>query len=421
MTQPSRPRLLFLSPIYPSGGGTGNQLRTAAIVQLLAQSHDIDLVVITRHDDVRGPRDPAVERACRAIYHLNMKRPEEIAEPGKIVPPMGFVPLPQLPVDPSSPTPLLDYFQAQGMDALFVFTLLTALVVKNYLDRFPIRDLDLDEMPSAREDKICRLDLIAGNPRAQRERSLQARLMGRVEGGVIPIFNRVFVASEIERARVLRETTQRHVAVLPNILPVRPVSKAPAISPAPEDGDEILFVGSLNYPPNEDAVLHFARDIFPRIRAGAPRPVSFRIVGTDCTPALRKLESEPGIMVTGYVDDLVPIYRRARLAVVPLRAGGGTRLKILEAFFHGCPVVSTTLGAEGLEIVADRDLLLADSAEAFAQACLDLLQNPEKAALLIENGAAYVREKHSPATLAAAYRAALAAPRFHLTGCHGLG
>ena len=106
------------------------------------------------------------------------------------------------------------------------------------------------------------------------------------------------------------------------------------------------------------------------------------------------------IHVTGTVDDVGPYYERAQVAVVPLRAGGGSRLKILEAFALGRPVVSTTLGAEGLDVVDGEHLLLADTAAAFAEAVIRLLEDPELSARIAGAARALVEERYDWDTVA---------------------
>ena len=135
----------------------------------------------------------------------------------------------------------------------------------------------------------------------------------------------------------------------------------------------IVFVGSMDYYPNTEAVVLFARRIWPRIRERFPE-WQFTIVGSNPGPAVIELGKERNVEVTGTVPDIRPYYRDAVAAVVPLRTGGGTRLKILEAMAAGVPVISSTLGAEGLEVTPGRDLLIADDAEDWLPALASLCQ-----------------------------------------------
>jgi len=147
----------------------------------------------------------------------------------------------------------------------------------------------------------------------------------------------------------------------------------------------------MDYGPNVEAVLRFAREMLPRIRAARPGTV-LEIVGGDPTPEVRALAASPGVTVTGRVERVQPYLERASALVVPLAIGGGTRLKIVEALALATPVVSTTIGAQGLGLEPDEHLLLADGAEEFASACLRLLGDSGLGARLGSRGRAHVHE-----------------------------
>ena len=129
----------------------------------------------------------------------------------------------------------------------------------------------------------------------------------------------------------------------------------------------------MTYPPNADGAVYFVDRVLPHILAAMPR-VQFRIVGR-CDDTVARLRAHPNVTVTDHVADIEPELARADAVVVPLRFGSGTRLKIIEAFAHRIPVVSTTVGAEGLGVTAGEELLIADDDVGLAAACLRLLGN----------------------------------------------
>jgi glycosyltransferase involved in cell wall biosynthesis len=145
--------------------------------------------------------------------------------------------------------------------------------------------------------------------------------------------------------------------------------------------------------PNVDGVVYFLREIWPRIVAARP-DARFVVVGADPAPTIRA-HAGPGVTIVGPVDDLRPYLAAAAVVVVPLRLGSGTRLKILEAWAMGRPVVSTALGAEGLEAVSGRHLLIADDAAGFASAVVRVLSEPELGDALGRAGRALVTERYS--------------------------
>jgi glycosyltransferase involved in cell wall biosynthesis len=161
-----------------------------------------------------------------------------------------------------------------------------------------------------------------------------------------------------------------------------------------EHPSRLVFSGSMDWHPNEDAVIHFADVLLPRIRAAIP-DASFTIVGRNPSARVRDLGTRPGIVVTGTVDDVRPWIGEASVYVVPLRAGSGTRLKIFEALAMGKAVVSTTVGAEGLGLEPSRHFLAADDTATFADAVISLLRDAEKRRALGQAGRQLVEANYS--------------------------
>lgn len=162
---------------------------------------------------------------------------------------------------------------------------------------------------------------------------------------------------------------------------------------------QLVFSGSMDWHPNEDAVLYFADAILPRIRAEVPG-ASLTVVGRNPSARLREVADRCGIEVTGTVDDVRPSIGEAAVYVVPLRAGGGTRLKIFEALAMSKPVVSTTLGAEGLALEPGRHYVPADDPGDFADAVVALLRDPERRRMIGQAGRRLVETRYSWKTVA---------------------
>jgi glycosyltransferase involved in cell wall biosynthesis len=161
------------------------------------------------------------------------------------------------------------------------------------------------------------------------------------------------------------------------------VESLPALPPPTGASNEclLLFIGEMSYAPNVDAVTFFARRVFPTIRRENPS-ARFFVVGRNPVDAVRALDDGSAITVTGAVPSVQPYLEKASVVVVPIRYGGGTRLKILEAMGHGRAVVSTSVGAEGIDARAEEHLLIADQPDGFAQACLRLTRDPRLRARL---------------------------------------
>jgi glycosyltransferase involved in cell wall biosynthesis len=163
---------------------------------------------------------------------------------------------------------------------------------------------------------------------------------------------------------------------------------------AGESAARLVFTGSMDWYPNEDAILHFIDAILPRIRREVPT-ASLTVVGRNPTPRLLTVAGKDGIRVTGTVDDVRPYMAEAAVYVVPLRVGGGTRLKIFEALAMGKAVVATTVGAEGLPLVPGEHFLQADEPADFSRAVVSLLRDAERRHLLGSAGRRLVKERYS--------------------------
>jgi len=166
-------------------------------------------------------------------------------------------------------------------------------------------------------------------------------------------------------------------------------------SSAPEHRNSIVFVGSMDWLPNEDAVVYFINEILPVIRKQVPN-TSLCVAGRNPSPRLQALAGrENNVQLTGWVEDVRPFLANAAICVVPLRIGGGTRLKIFEAMAMGKAVVATTVGAEGLPVRHKEHLLIADGPAAFAASTIELLCDPAKRRQLALAARKLVHENYS--------------------------
>ncbi len=200
-------------------------------------------------------------------------------------------------------------------------------------------------------------------------------------------FDRCLAVSETDAAEIERMAPGTAVSVVRNgvdLIQFTPDS-------GPEDPHLIVFTGAMDWLPNVDGATFFVREILPKIRKRDP-DAHLLVVGSNPTELLVRTLAAPSVRFTGSVEDVRPYLRQARLVVVPLRIGGGTRLKILEAWALGKPVVSTTIGAEGLPVEVGKNIALADSADAFAQRAIELLNDTTTAAQLGVAGRRVVEE-----------------------------
>ena len=234
------------------------------------------------------------------------------------------------------------------------------------------------------------------------ERNPLKRLYGRVEQRKVRRLeidacanSTAVLACSVRDAQVIRSVSpEARIPVLPNVVDVE--SYEP---PYEDDGRTLLFVGAMDWFPNRDAVDYFIAEILPAVRGLVPG-ARFVVAGRNPSrDMLRRYSNLADVEFTGSVADMRPIIAQAAVCVVPLRMGSGTRMKILEAAAMGKAIVSTTLGAEGLEFVDGSEVVIAEPAQAFSAAAAELLSDPARRCLLGRAARRRVEQKHSIATL----------------------
>lgn len=207
---------------------------------------------------------------------------------------------------------------------------------------------------------------------------LEARRMTAYEAAAVRRFDQVIAVSAHDRERMSRWVDPARISVAPTGVDLARFGEG---APDPATAAPlVVFVGSMDWEPNEDGVLWFHRDAWPRVREAVPA-ATLRIVGRRPPASIARLASE-GVEVTGTVPSVVEHLHAAAVVVVPLRVGGGTRLKIYEAMAASRPVVATTIGAEGLDYRDGEDILIEDAPERFADAVIGLLREPARRAAM---------------------------------------
>ena len=224
-----------------------------------------------------------------------------------------------------------------------------------------------------------------------------ARLMKDFEQRALSEFDAHIAVSERDAEALRSVNPDAKVFVIENGVDSSYYVSARSGSPARR---RIVFVGSMDYHANVEGVVRFARNVWPAVHQQKPELV-FTIVGKDPAPAVRELSSIKGIEVTGTIADVRPFYREAVAAIVPLNVGGGSRLKILEAMAAGVPVVSTTLGAEGLHVRDGENILIADGGDGLPKAIIDLVNDEKLRAQIVSGGHVLVAGRYDWARLGA--------------------
>ena len=228
-----------------------------------------------------------------------------------------------------------------------------------------------------------------GNPLQKLAFWMQYRSFQRYERLMAEKFSACACVSEKDKDLLAHLCPEISIEVIPNGVDVESYQPDHSLT----EKSTLVYTGSMDWLPNEDAVLYFHEQIFPLIEAQMPQ-VKFYIVGQNPTERVKQLSRRDNVIVTGMVDDVKPYIAKASVYVVPLRIGGGTRLKILEALAMEKAVVSTTIGCEGLQLTQGKDILVADEPEKFARLVIQLAQDEKFRQRLGRSGRRQVEEKY---------------------------
>ncbi|MFN7924036.1 MAG: glycosyltransferase family 4 protein [Bryobacteraceae bacterium] len=369
--------LLFLTPILPCPTGHGGAMRASVLVDVLAERHRV-FVANTGLWGRQGVEEEWVR--SRAA---------------------GCASLPAQPDEAALNRLLKEQFHGAKFEALYVYYLGVANVAVQLQTMLgtprPRAVLDLVDNDVERAERFIALrEQIGDSQEAAVEKAALSRLQVYLKV-FLPRFDTVVLCSERERDAMAKSYPHKEFVYVPNV--VRPAAPAAL----PRDPARLMFVGTLDYLPNEDGVSYFCESVLPLLRESGHR-CKVRIIGSGGKARVQALAGLPDVELTGFVRDLAPEFAQAGMLICPLRAGSGTRLKILEAISHECPVVSTHIGAEGLGLVHEQHCLLADSPAEFAEACRRMMTDGALRARLVANASEWFQTTHSVEQVRSALR-----------------
>ncbi|MEK7443017.1 MAG: glycosyltransferase [Chloroflexota bacterium] len=375
-------KLLFLTPQLPHPPKQGTAIRNWGLIKSLALRHEITLLSF---DDTNFISDE-LRGTCKEIQTVHLPHRTFTHRLRDLI----FSPLPDLAHRLASKEfseKLQSLITNYKFGALFVEGLeLTPYLITNY--QLPITIFDAHNAETVLQRRAFANDIrnLKRLPAALYS-LIQTRKLAVFEAKVCRAVNHVTCVS-LEDAEALRSLVPTlNPIIVPNGIFL---SDYTSDFQLPTSNFQLVFTGKMDYRPNIDAVVWFAHDIFPKIKNEIPE-AQFVIVGQKPTQAVKRLESINGIKVTGAVNDIRPHIGGATVYAAPLRMGGGTRFKLLEAMAMKKPIVSTTIGAEGFAIRNEHEMLIADDADSFAQAVITLLRDESKRRALSEVGYEFVK------------------------------
>jgi glycosyltransferase involved in cell wall biosynthesis len=380
-------RLLFLTPQLPYPADKGTRIRNLGLIRELARRHEVavlsfgepadraslaGLAGLCRVVDVLPP--PARPRWRRALAALADPLPDLARRLGSA---RFALALRRALAEP------WDVLQVEGLE------MAPHWLALRRERRLPPTVFDAHNAEWVLQARMGATDLANRRPLGGLYSALQAVRLRRYEGAVVTGADAVVAVSRADAAALELVGRPRRLVLVPNGVDTAALPRRRGDG----DGRTVLFTGTMDYRPNVDAVVWFVARVWPLVLDRVPQ-ARFRIVGRAPTRAVRALTRSRGVEVTGEVADVAPFFAEAAAYVAPLRIGGGSRLKLLEACAHGVPIVSTSLGAEGIDLTRGREALVVDAPGQFAEALVGLLRDRAGRRVLAEAGRALVESRY---------------------------
>lgn len=379
----TKPHILMLTPYLPYPPISGGRSRTYNLVKHLSQQYRITLVCFGRPEEQQFDltpmdefakmividRDPSPGTLKAAILSLTSPRPITM----------------RLYNNPQMEATLADIIAHQAVDVIHVESFyMVQNLPKNHGKPVLMSEPAIEYTVWAQHARVA--DPWYTRPGI----AIEAMKMRISEPQVWANADRVGAMSEVDKTIMKKVAPKSHPVLTPNGVDIEFFQIDDSIQ---RDSQTAVFMGDYKYFPNTDAVQYFVADILPLIRAKRP-DFKLTLLGKDPSPELLALQSEH-INVTGLVDDTRPYLQGSALFICPLRSGSGTRFKLMESLACGCPVVSTSLGCEGLGATDGEHMLIRDDPQGFADAVITLLDNSDQGQAMGKAGREWVVQKHA--------------------------
>lgn len=390
----SKPKLLFVTPVPPCVTGRGISIRAYNNLKALATEYEIYLLIIKISDYKNPALNLDVLEMCQDIVIHSINPIEYFLKKG-----ISTIFWPKKPRELLFLTrdrlkEINQSFSGIHFDMIHVFRIYMVSYVRDVLEinSQQYLQLDLDDIESITRKRLSKLYELNGKRRASRLVGREADQYEEIERAQLPLFDQVCVCSESDKYKIYEKYRYDQVKVVPNIIGIPNLRERKRKS----THFNFLFIGSLGYYPNTDAVIYFCDQILPIISKHAPIAFSLKVVGMDVPRKFAYYLSRfPEVDLIGPVVDTGPIYEYSDAVVIPIRAGGGTRIKALEAFAYRKPVISTSVGVEGIAANHEQHILIGDTAEDFARQCVRVMRDSSIGKNLVENSFSLVQSSYN--------------------------
>ncbi len=385
-------RVLYLTQVLPYPLNTGARVRQYYVLRYLASRHEVTLVSFVRADD-KPEHIAHLQTVCRAVHTVPMLRSRW--RDGRAVL-LGS--LTRLPIVIARDEIAAMQQTLTRLMAREPFDIVQADQVS--MSRYGLQGSDSRRVLDLHNAMYLVTERLAAHEQHPLKRVMyqrEARALARYEAELCAKYDQVTFVTDEDRLLIEQQIKRWGVHVPDRRFTTIPICidpfDKPLIAPVPQP-QRITAMGVMFWPPNAEGVLWFAREIWPLIHARYPQLI-FTVVGKNPPDYLQQLHGTQGIEVLGYVPDVKTILAETAAFIVPLRAGGGMRVKILDTWSWGLPIVSTSIGAEGIEIRHGENILIADEPQAFTESVLRVVADPDLNQRLRTNGRRWVEEKYN--------------------------
>jgi polysaccharide biosynthesis protein PslH len=384
-------RVLYLTQVLPYPLSTGARTRQYYVLRHLSQHHEVTLVSFVRDDD-KPEHIAHLQSMCHAVYTAPIERSRRrdlqamakglLTRQPMIIVRDEFKSMQNLVARLMTETPF-DVVHADQVSMSWY----------GLMGRGPHRVLDLHNAMYLVTKRLAHNDPSAIKRLVLRR---EARALARYEAELCAKYDQVIFVTDEDRRLIEQQVMIQRLSVPVDRFTTIPICIDPADKPVVTPADHprrITSLGVMFWPPNAEGALWFARETWPQLRTQYPEAI-FTVIGKNPPDELKQLHGRDNIEVLGFVPDLEQALAETAVLVVPLRAGGGMRVKILDTWCWGLPIVSTTIGAEGLEIRDGENILIADEPAALVQAVSRAYQDHELNQRLRLNGRRWVEDNY---------------------------
>ncbi len=370
--------ILILTPYLPFPPHSGGSIRTLNLIKMISKNNHVSLISLVKQDEINYITD--LRKYCD-VHPIALK----IKKYGQLKSILSKYPY----------TTMLKYYSSENQKHI------SSIINDNDFDIIQVESpmmsayvSNINDIPKVLDAHNIESDILYRILINKLNKRTIFNLIDYLkdknyEKKILKYFDVCLSVSDIDNKR-LKEMGARKSIVLPNCVDLNYFcpNKREDFSP------KIVFTGLMNWFPNIDAVEYFCRKAYPALKSKIS-DIKFYVVGRDPIQSIKKLDKSNEIFITGRVDDIRTYIINSDICIVPLRIGGGTRLKILEYLAMEKPVVSTSIGVEGIDVIDGIHLIIEDDIGKFSDRIIELLENPEYARNLAKNGRELVEKKYS--------------------------